>query len=145
MLHKGWVHLFWTGGQSAALCQQPKPAHNGPKDDYANANQPSSFPRNRRSPPTRSCNCFAVMWKNKKRGVLFFVFCQRQSVFIKGTITIHVRCINTYTQTHICMCLVYISQTPYSLFHPPSQVSLLSRSTSYQYQVHSVGDTFPCQ
>lgn len=44
MLHKDGVHLFWTGGQSAALCQQPKPTHNSPKDDYANASQPAIFP-----------------------------------------------------------------------------------------------------
>ncbi|KAL0629591.1 hypothetical protein AAY473_002916 [Plecturocebus cupreus] len=30
----GCPHLKNKGGQSAALCQQPKPAHNGPKDDY---------------------------------------------------------------------------------------------------------------
>lgn len=82
MLHKGRVHLFWTGGQSVALCQQPKPAHNSPKDDYANARQPSYFPRNRRRAPSRSYNCSAVMWKNKQ--VFFFLFCWKQSVFIKA-------------------------------------------------------------
>lgn len=70
MLHKGRVHLFWTGGQSVALCQQPKPAHNSPKDDYANTSQPSYFPRNRRRAP-RSYNCSAVMWKHKQ---VFFPF-----------------------------------------------------------------------
>lgn len=29
--------MFWTGGQSAAPCWHPKPAHNSTKDDYANA------------------------------------------------------------------------------------------------------------
>lgn len=34
--YKSRVHLFWTGGQSAAPCRHPKPAHNSSKDDYAN-------------------------------------------------------------------------------------------------------------
>lgn len=97
MLHKGRVHLFWTGGQSAALCQQPKPTHNSPKDDYANASQPSYFPRNRRRAPSRSCNCLAVMWKNKQ---VFFFSPWRQSAFIKGTTTICVRYKHTRTHTN---------------------------------------------
>lgn len=94
MLHKGWVHLFWTGGQSAALCQQPKPTHNSPKDDYANASQPSYFPRNRRRAPSRSYNCFAVMWKNKQ----FFLAGGR--VFSLRALLQYVWDIQTHTHTH---------------------------------------------
>lgn len=96
MLHKGWVHLFWTGGQSAALCQQPKPTHNSPKDDYANASQPSYFPRNRRRAPSRSYNCFAVMWKNKQ----FFLAGGR--VFSLRALLQYVWDIQTHTHTHTC-------------------------------------------
>lgn len=100
MLHKGRVHLFWTGGQSVALCPQPKPAHNSPKDDYANTSQPSYFPRNRRRAP-RSYNCSAVMWKNKQVFFPFFFFFWKQSVFIKGTTTICVRYTNSHIHTQI--------------------------------------------
>lgn len=98
MLHKGRVHLFWTGGQSVALCQQPKPAHNSPKDDYANTSQPSYFPRNRRRAP-RSYNCSAVMWKNKQ--VFFpFSFFSGSRVFSLRAQLQYVWDIQTHTYTH---------------------------------------------
>lgn len=153
MLHKGRVHLFWTGGQSVALCQQPKPAHNSPKDDYANTNQPSFFPRNRRRAP-RSYNCSAAMWKNKQ---VFFpgsrVFSLRAQLQYVWDIQTHTnthhektwrnsKCIFTKWKkatywggvgvvsvwVHMCVCLwVYFLNTIYSLFLALPQALLARR------------------
>lgn len=95
MMHRCLVHLLWTGGQSAALYQQPKPIHNGPKDDYANVSQPGYFPRNRRRVLSR-CNCSAVKWKNKQSCCF-----AGGRVFSLRTLLQWVEYINTYTHVYL--------------------------------------------
>lgn len=84
------------------------------------------FPRNMRRVPSRSCICSAVMWKNKQSCVGAFLpsppNCWRQNVFIKGTTSVCITYINTYTHTHSFD--VHFSKPTNSLSHPHPQGAL---------------------